>query len=125
MKSIEILQTISDMGIKISIDDFGTGYSSLAYLKKLPVNKLKIDQSFIQDLPEDEEDAAITNAVIALAKSLKLSLIAEGVEKHKQIEYLMKHECYLIQGYYYSKALSKADITTYIQNNVIMSLDIL
>jgi diguanylate cyclase (GGDEF)-like protein/PAS domain S-box-containing protein len=125
MKSIEILQTISEMGIKIAIDDFGTGYSSLAYLKKLPVNKLKIDQSFIQDLPEDEEDAAITKAVIALAKSLKLSLIAEGVEKHEQIEYLMKHECYLIQGYYYSKALSKTDITNYIQNNVIMPLDAL
>jgi len=123
MRSIEILQTISDMGIRISIDDFGTGYSSLAYLKKLPVNKLKIDQSFIQDLPEDEEDAAITKAVIALAKSLKLSLIAEGVEKHEQIEYLMKHECYLIQGYYYSKALSKEDITTYIKNNVILPLD--
>ena len=123
MRSIEILQTISDMGIRIAIDDFGTGYSSLAYLKKLPVNKLKIDQSFIQDLPDDEEDSAITKAVIALAKSLKLSLIAEGVEKHEQIEYLMKHECYLIQGYYYSKALSKADITIYIQNNVIMPLD--
>jgi len=124
MKSIEILQKISDMGISISIDDFGTGYSSLAYLKRLPVNKLKIDQSFIQDLPHDEEDVAITKAVIALAQSLKLTLIAEGVEKQEQIDFLMKHKCCLIQGYYYAKALSKEDITSYIQNNVIMPLDV-
>lgn len=115
--SIKILQAISDLGIKIAIDDFGTGYSSLAYLKKLPVNKLKIDRSFIQDLPDNEEDMAITEAIISLAKSLKLSLIAEGVEDYKQVQYLMKHACYVIQGYYYSKALSKEDMIIYIQNN--------
>ncbi len=124
IRSVEILQTISDMGIKIAIDDFGTGYSSLAYLKKLPVKKLKIDQSFIQGLPNDEEDVAITQAVIALAKSLNLSLIAEGVEREEQIQYLIKHKCYIIQGYYYAQALSKEEITTYIQNNVIMPPDI-
>ncbi len=124
MKSIETLQRLSKMGISIAIDDFGTGYSSLAYLKRLPVNKLKIDQSFIQDLPENEEDAAITKAVIALAKSLKLNIIAEGVENKKQIEYLLNHECYHIQGYYYAKALTKNAMTTYIKNNQVLSLEI-
>jgi len=117
-KSIEILQTLSDMGIKIAIDDFGTGYSSLAYLKRLPVDKLKIDRSFIQDIPFDEEDVAITKAVIALAKSLKLSLIAEGVETKKQIECLEKESCFIIQGFYYSKAIEIEALTEYISKNI-------
>jgi len=101
-KAIAILQKMSDLGIGIAVDDFGTGYSSLAYLKRLPVNKLKIDQAFIHDLPDDEEDAAITCAVIALAKSLGLSVIAEGVEKEIQKEFLLQQGCNLIQGYLYS-----------------------
>ena len=123
IKSIEVLQAISNMGIRIAIDDFGTGHSSLAYLKKLPVHKVKIDKSFMHGLPDDEEDSALTNAVIGLAKSFKLSLVAEGVEKQKQIEYLMQHECYVIQGHYYSKALSKDDLTTYLQNNIVIPLN--
>jgi diguanylate cyclase (GGDEF)-like protein/PAS domain S-box-containing protein len=124
MKSIEILQTLSRMGIEIAIDDFGTGYSSLAYLKRLPVNKLKIDQSFIHDLPHDDEDRAISKAVIALAQSLNLKIIAEGVENSEQVKYLLSNNCYYIQGHYYSKAITKKEMTEYLKNNkIIPSLD--
>ena len=102
-EAIKILQKIRDLEVKLSIDDFGTGYSSLAYLKRLPITKLKIDRSFVMDLPDDEEDAAITNAIIALAKSLHLEIIAEGVENKSQKDYILTHGCKTIQGYYYSK----------------------
>jgi len=104
-KSIAKLKYLNSMGIEISIDDFGTGYSSLAYLKRLPVNTLKIDKSFILDLPHNEEDCAITDAVIALAQSLKLGIVAEGVEHAAQMEYLLSKGCHIIQGFYYSQAL--------------------
>jgi len=104
-QSIKKLQRLSDMGIEIAIDDFGTGYSSLSYLKKLPLNKLKIDQSFIRDIPADDEDVAITKAIIALGRSLNLKLIAEGVETEEQKEFLLKNNCQYIQGYYYSKPI--------------------
>jgi len=108
--SIEKLVTLHELGIGIAIDDFGTGYSSLSYLKKLPLDKLKIDQSFVRDLPEDEEDAAITKAIIALGKSLKLTLIAEGVETNEQRDFLIKNGCDLIQGYLFSKPKQSQEI---------------
>ncbi|MFT5660708.1 MAG: diguanylate cyclase (GGDEF)-like protein/PAS domain S-box-containing protein [Sulfurimonas sp.] len=104
-ETIKILQQIHDLNIELAIDDFGTGYSSLAYLKKLPIDKLKIDQTFIQGLPSDEEDAGITKAVIALAKSLNLKVIAEGVETKEQKEFLVENGCDNIQGYFYSKPI--------------------
>ncbi len=104
-EAIEILNLVSQMGIKLAVDDFGTGYSSLSYLKKLPINKLKIDQSFVRDLPDDEEDAAITKAIIALAHSLNLKIIAEGVETKEQKDFLILHGCNCIQGYFYSKPI--------------------
>lgn len=109
--SIEKLKTISALGIKLAIDDFGTGYSSLAYLKKLPLNKLKIDRSFVIDLPHDEEDAAISKAIIALGKSLNFTLIAEGVETIEQRDFLVMSGCTNIQGFLYSPPVPADKIT--------------
>jgi len=109
-ESIIKLQQISDMGIKIVIDDFGTGYSSLAYLKRLPVDKLKIDQSFIKGVPDDNEDVSIVKAIIALAKSLRLELVAEGVEKDAQKEFLLENGCEYMQGYYFGEPMSADEI---------------
>jgi diguanylate cyclase (GGDEF)-like protein len=104
-ESIIKLEQISNMGIKIVIDDFGTGYSSLAYLKRLPVNKLKIDQSFVKGVPDDKEDVAIIKAIIALAKSLNLEFIAEGIETDAQKEFLVECGCENHQGYYYCEPM--------------------
>lgn len=110
-QAIKVLQQISEMGIALAIDDFGTGYSSLAYLKRLPVDKLKIDRSFIRNLPDDEEDIAIVQAIIALSKSLRLNLIAEGVETWEQKEFLTENGCPQIQGYLYGKPMKTEDMT--------------
>jgi len=109
-EAIKILNRVRYMGISLAIDDFGTGYSSLSYLKKLPIKKLKIDQSFVKDLPHDEEDIAISRAVIALAKSMNLDIIAEGVETKAQRDFLVQNECRNIQGYYYSKPVNAQEM---------------
>ena len=109
-EAIIILNKIHTLGIALSIDDFGTGYSSLSYLKKLPINKLKIDRSFIQELPGDEENAVITRSVIALAQSLNLNVIAEGVETKEQKEFLLESGCEDIQGYLYGKPMPKEEM---------------
>lgn len=113
--AIEKLNKISKMGIDIAIDDFGTGYSSLSYLKKLPLDKLKIDQSFVCDIPEDEDDMAITKAIIALGQSLNLKVIAEGVETQAQKEFLAQNNCDLIQGFLYSRPVTAKEIEEMLQ----------
>lgn len=115
-KAIEILQQLSDFGIRLAIDDFGTGYSSLAYLKRLPVDVLKIDQSFVNDIPNDEEDVAIVHAVIALAKSMNLEVIAEGVETIEQKNFLVESGCSHIQGYFYSRPISATDMSRWMRS---------
>ncbi|MEA2091392.1 MAG: EAL domain-containing protein, partial [Campylobacterota bacterium] len=113
-EAIKVLNKISDMGIELAVDDFGTGYSSLSYLKKLPIDKLKIDQSFVRDLPDDEDDAAISKAVIALAKSLNLKIIAEGVETIEQKEFLIQNGCRNIQGYLYAKPMPSDEMEEFL-----------
>lgn len=116
-KTIATMQHLTDMGLHISIDDFGTGYSSLSYLKKYPIQTLKIDRSFIKDIPLDAEDMAITRTIIAMAKSLDLDLIAEGVETKEQLDFLQAEGCHLIQGFYFSKPLSIEDATRYLKGH--------
>ena len=104
------LEELKTMGLKLAIDDFGTGYSSLSYLRQLPVSKLKIDSSFIHDVALSPDDAAITAAIISMAKSLNLKVIAEGVENEAQMSFLRAHQCDQIQGHYFSKPLTANEV---------------
>jgi EAL domain-containing protein (putative c-di-GMP-specific phosphodiesterase class I) len=108
--AIEVMNNLHERGIRMSIDDFGTGYSSLNYLKKFRVYKLKIDQSFIQDISTDSEDRAIVAAIISMSRSLGLKTIAEGVETVEQLDFLREQGCDEAQGYYFSKPLPVAQM---------------
>ncbi len=110
-----LLEEIHLLGCKISIDDFGTGYSSLAYLKRLPIHKIKIDQSFVQDVPGNPDDEAIVSAVILIAKSMNLNVIAEGVETTPQQEFLLEHGCLFSQGYLYTEPIPKEEFEGYLK----------
>ncbi len=105
--TVEKMNELRDMGISFAIDDFGTGYSSLSYLKRLPVDLLKIDQSFISDCTHDSNDAEIVRAIIAMARSLNMELIAEGVETAEQLAFLQQQDCHTYQGYYFSRAVAE------------------
>ena len=107
---INLLDKIKDMGIDISIDDFGTGYSSLSHLKQFPADELKIDKSFIDDIPHKKDACIIVKTIISLAKNLGYKSVAEGVETLEQKEYLKKQGCDIVQGFYYSKPLSVSDL---------------
>ncbi len=116
-KTIEKMQQLKKIGVNFSIDDFGTGYSSLAYLKRLPLGELKIDKTFIKDISRDSNDQAIIETIIAMAKHMKLKVIAEGVETDEQFEFLNKQGCYHYQGYYYSKPLEQSAFEAFLSRN--------
>ena len=107
---IEKLHQIRQLGIKIAIDDFGTGYSSLAYLHKFPITLLKIDRSFIKDIPYSSDSMGICKAIVSLAEGLNIPVLAEGVETKEQVEFLIQNRCYTIQGYYFSKPIPSQNI---------------
>jgi len=113
--SIETMRALTSMGIKISIDDFGTGYSSFSYIKRFSIDKLKIDQTFIKDTPNDRDDVAIVEAIIAMAHKLKLKVVAEGVETKEQLEFLKKAQCDVIQGYFMGKPMPADEATKRLQ----------
>ncbi|MBE3027045.1 sensory box protein/response regulator [Janthinobacterium sp. BJB1] len=108
-ETISVLRNLKALGIQISIDDFGTGYSSLAYLKRFPIDKLKIDIAFVREVTSNPDDAAIVLAIISMAHSMKLQVIAEGVEKDAQLAYLRRHGCDEMQGYYFSRPVPQEE----------------
>ena len=115
------LKELKEMGVKLAIDDFGTGYSSFSYLRQFRVHKLKIDRSFVRDVCLDADDAAITAAIISVARSLNLRVIAEGVETEKQVAFLRAHHCDEIQGYYFSKPLLPDEFAEKLRNNSLLT----
>lgn len=117
-RAISTLHELKKLGVSLSIDDFGTGYSSLAYLKRFPIDVLKIDRSFVKDLPGDLDDAAITEAVIVMAHALKLKVVAEGVEEIEQGQFLQGHGCDEVQGFYFSKPLTTDDFAKWVTKNL-------
>jgi len=115
--TIQVLRSLKELGIRIAIDDFGTGYSSLAYLKRFPIDKLKIDIAFVRDITTNPDDAAIALAIISMAHSLHMQVIAEGVESRAQMALLRRHRCDEIQGFHFSRALPPADLARLVLEN--------
>jgi len=113
-EAIRIMQEIKSTGVSIAIDDFGTGYSSLSYIKRFPIDVLKVDRSFVMDIPDDKNDMAITAAVIAMAHKLDLNVVAEGVETDEQLQYLRLNNCDEGQGYLFSRPLSLGQLHQYL-----------
>jgi EAL domain-containing protein (putative c-di-GMP-specific phosphodiesterase class I) len=108
-RAVKVLTAIKELGVRLAIDDFGTGYSSLAHLKRFPIDTLKVDRSFIREVPEDAEDRAIAEAIIAMGKTLSLTVVAEGVETPEQQAFLSERSCDEMQGYYFSTPVAAQD----------------
>jgi EAL domain-containing protein (putative c-di-GMP-specific phosphodiesterase class I) len=116
-KALQLLEQIKDYGITLAIDDFGTGHSSLAYLKRFPVDSVKIDCTFVRDIAIDPNDVAIIKAIIALGHSLDLKVVAEGVETVTQLEILRRFQCDEFQGFLFSKAVPFAEFASVLMSN--------
>jgi EAL domain-containing protein (putative c-di-GMP-specific phosphodiesterase class I) len=115
-ESISTLRELHAMGINLSIDDFGTGYSSLSYLKQFPINTVKIDRSFINELATTTKDAEISQAIILMAHSLKLDVVAEGVETEAQLKFLISHKCDKVQGDFFSEPVPAVTLMKVLKN---------
>ncbi|MCB1139754.1 MAG: EAL domain-containing protein [Leptospiraceae bacterium] len=115
-QTIEELEEIHRMGLRVAVDDFGTGFSSLTYLKKFPVNSVKIDREFVMSIPHNSDDAAIVSAILAMGKSLGLEVVAEGVETEEQLNFLRERNCEYAQGYLISRPLPAAEARTFLEN---------
>jgi EAL domain-containing protein (putative c-di-GMP-specific phosphodiesterase class I) len=111
----EVLHELADIGVNLNIDDFGVGYSSLSYLRRMPVQKLKVDKSFIEDVPHDEDAVAIVRAIVSMAQQLHLKTVVEGVENKIQADFLKEMGVDVIQGYYFSKPIPAPQVIEYIQ----------
>jgi len=118
---VPVLIKVKELGVRMAIDDFGTGYSSLAQIKNFPINTLKVDRSFIRNLPQDMDNKAITEAVIVMGKSLKLKVVAEGVETKEQEKFLQEQICDEMQGFYFSKPIDPERFATLLRNNKVFS----
>ena len=112
--TIRTLRELKNLGVRISMDDFGTGYSSLNYLKRFPIDTLKLDQSFVRDVTTDNRDAAIVSAVISLAHSLNLQVVAEGVETEEQLAFMSQQRCDRIEGFFFSSPMSTEELEPYL-----------
>ena len=115
---IEKMKILKRLGIRFSMDDFGTGYSSLSYLRRIPIDEVKIDKSFIFELGKGEQDGSIVKTILDIAKNLHLSITAEGVENEVQKDFLIKNECDLLQGYYFAKPMHKSEFETFTLNRM-------
>jgi EAL domain-containing protein (putative c-di-GMP-specific phosphodiesterase class I) len=113
---LEVLKKFHDIGCRIAIDDFGTGYSSLSYLKRLPIDIVKIDKSFVRDIATEPSDAATVRAILQMADALNLEVVAEGVETKEQLDFLRKHGCHFAQGFFFSKPAPLADLKTFFKS---------
>ncbi len=116
-KTSSLLHELKDIGVTISVDDFGTGYSSLAYLKRFPIDELKIDRSFVSGVPENHEDSAIVSAIVAMARSLGLDIVAEGVETSEQLQFLKQLDCDRLQGLLLAAPLRDAEFFSFLAKN--------
>lgn len=121
-QAIDTLHQLKALGVRIALDDFGTGYSSLSYLKRLPIDKIKVDRSFIRDIATDHHDAAITQGIISMAHHLSLSVVAEGVETKSQIDFLKGSRCDIFQGYYFAKPMPCVDLEAFLSLRASRSL---